>query len=182
MVCDWHVVRLSISPLGWPVIWARFLSLAWSKLNYAQPITGQVTEVTCPVIGRAQPELTPSKRQKMGPGASGLLLRWAGASLTCSAQVYCVAFFWHVDTRPISPFLFFFNSTFYLCIIIVIFYLMYLIHLLKLLAIVHHTFWANVLVIQTKVLCFHCTVPECLELIWVVVSQEVYLNFHHCCG
>ena len=30
----------------------------------AQPITGQVTEVTCPVIGWAQPELTPSKRQK----------------------------------------------------------------------------------------------------------------------
>ena len=32
--------------------------------DYTQPITGQVTEVTCPVIGRAQPELTPSKRQK----------------------------------------------------------------------------------------------------------------------
>ena len=36
--------------------------------DYAQPITGQVTEVTCPVIGRAQPELTPSKRRKTGPG------------------------------------------------------------------------------------------------------------------
>ena len=36
--------------------------------DYAQPITGQVTEVTCPVIGRAQPELTTSKRQKTGPG------------------------------------------------------------------------------------------------------------------
>ena len=35
--------------------------------DYAQPITGQVTEVTCPVIVRAQPELTPSKRQKTGP-------------------------------------------------------------------------------------------------------------------
>ena len=34
----------------------------------AQPITGQVTEVTCPVIGQAQPELTPNKRQKTGPG------------------------------------------------------------------------------------------------------------------
>ena len=33
---------------------------------YDQPITGQVTEVTCPMIGRAQPELTPSKRQKTG--------------------------------------------------------------------------------------------------------------------
>ena len=32
--------------------------------DYAQPITAQVTEVTCPVIGRAQPEFTPSKRLK----------------------------------------------------------------------------------------------------------------------
>ena len=32
-----------------------------------QLITGQVTKVTCPVIGQAQPELTPSKRQKMSP-------------------------------------------------------------------------------------------------------------------
>ena len=31
---------------------------------------GQIPEVTCPVIGGAQPELTPSKRQKMGPGSS----------------------------------------------------------------------------------------------------------------
>ena len=30
----------------------------------AQPITGQATEVTCPAIGQAQSELTPSKRQK----------------------------------------------------------------------------------------------------------------------
>ena len=36
--------------------------------DYAQPITGQVTEVTSPVIGWAQPELTQSKRQKTGPG------------------------------------------------------------------------------------------------------------------
>ena len=35
--------------------------------DYAQPITGQVTEVTCPVVGRAQSKLTPSKRQKTGP-------------------------------------------------------------------------------------------------------------------
>ena len=33
--------------------------------DYAQPITGHVTEVTCPVIGRAQLELTPSNRQNM---------------------------------------------------------------------------------------------------------------------
>ena len=38
------------------------------KKPCSQPITGQVTEVTCPVIGRAQPELTPSQRQKMGLG------------------------------------------------------------------------------------------------------------------
>ena len=31
--------------------------------DYAQPITGQVTEVTCPVIGQAQPELTPRERE-----------------------------------------------------------------------------------------------------------------------
>ena len=36
--------------------------------DYAQPITGQVTEVAYPVIGRAHPELTPSKRQKTDPG------------------------------------------------------------------------------------------------------------------
>ena len=28
--------------------------------DYAQPITGQVTEVTSPVIGQAEPELIPS--------------------------------------------------------------------------------------------------------------------------
>ena len=37
----------------------------------AQPITGQVTEVTCPVIGRTQPELTLNKRQKTGPDETG---------------------------------------------------------------------------------------------------------------
>ena len=49
--------------------------------------------------------------------------------LTCALRRSIVLqFFWHVDTRPILPFLFFFNSTIYLCIIIVTFYLMYLIH------------------------------------------------------
>ena len=50
----------------------RFLSLDQSKLrvnsDYAQPISGQVTEAIWPVIGRAQPELTPSKRQKTDLG------------------------------------------------------------------------------------------------------------------
>ena len=56
------------------VIWLQlcggpvFCLLLGVSSDYAQPITGQVNEVTCPVIGRAQPELTPSKRQKTGPG------------------------------------------------------------------------------------------------------------------
>ena len=59
------------------VTWANvdpgpiFCLLLGVSSDYAQPITGQVTEVTCPVIGRAQPELTPSKRQKMGPDLCG---------------------------------------------------------------------------------------------------------------
>ena len=43
-----------------------FCLLLGVSSDYAQPITGQVTEVTCPVIGQAQPELTPSKRQETG--------------------------------------------------------------------------------------------------------------------
>ena len=42
--------------------------------DYAQPIKGQVTEVTWPVIGRAQPDRIPSKRQKTGPDYE--CLRW----------------------------------------------------------------------------------------------------------
>ena len=49
-----------------------FCLLLGVSSDYAQPITGQVTEVTCPVIGWAQPELTPSKRQKTGPDVDGL--------------------------------------------------------------------------------------------------------------
>ena len=43
--------------------------------DYAQPITGQVTKVTCLAIGRAQYELTPSKGQKMGPVHQRLIAR-----------------------------------------------------------------------------------------------------------
>ena len=39
-----------------------------SSSDYTQPITDQVTKVTCLVIGQALPELTPNKRQKTGPG------------------------------------------------------------------------------------------------------------------
>ena len=35
--------------------------------DYSQPITGQVTEVTCPVIGQAQPELTHEQETGNGP-------------------------------------------------------------------------------------------------------------------
>ena len=45
-----------------------FCLLLGVSSDCAQPITGQVTKVTCPVIGWAQPELTLSKRQKTGPG------------------------------------------------------------------------------------------------------------------
>ena len=55
---------LTTNPSPGPV----FCLLLGVSSDYAQPITGQVTEVTCPVIGQAQPELTPSKRQKTGPG------------------------------------------------------------------------------------------------------------------
>ena len=54
---------ISHSEWSWPV----FCLLLGVSSDYAQPITGQVTEVTCPVIGQAQPELTPSRRQKTGP-------------------------------------------------------------------------------------------------------------------
>ena len=48
--------------------WAVFCLLLGVSSDYAQPTTGEITEVTCSMIGWAQPELTPSKRQKTGPG------------------------------------------------------------------------------------------------------------------
>ena len=51
----------------WPFVrlhrWITIISA-----DHAQPITGQITKVTCPVIGQARPEPTPSKRRKTGPG------------------------------------------------------------------------------------------------------------------
>ena len=58
-----HFIGLVITYPG-----SVFCLLLSASSDYAQPITGQVTEVTCPVIGRGQPELTPSKRQKTDPG------------------------------------------------------------------------------------------------------------------
>ena len=59
-----------------------FCLLLGVSSDYAQPITGQVTEVTCPMIGQAQPELTPSKRQKTGPDEEANLRgqRWCPRS------------------------------------------------------------------------------------------------------
>ena len=42
------------------------------ETDYAQPIIGQIIEITCPVIDQAQPEPTPSKREKTGPGQDEL--------------------------------------------------------------------------------------------------------------
>ena len=72
MICYWRPFSACIHQnVMWSSdpIWSGpvFCLLLRVSADYAQPITGQVTEVTCPVIGRAQPELTPSKRQKTGP-------------------------------------------------------------------------------------------------------------------
>ena len=45
-----------------------FCLLLGLSSDYAQPITGRVTEITCPMIGQAQTELPLSKRQKTCPG------------------------------------------------------------------------------------------------------------------
>ena len=52
-----------------------FCPFLWVSSDCAQPITGQVTEVTWTVIGQAQPEFTPSKRQKTGPVVQFRILR-----------------------------------------------------------------------------------------------------------
>ena len=60
------IACMSIFPffLEWPS-WGPVLCLLLEvSSDYAQPIAGQVTEVTCSVIGQAQPEITPSNRPK----------------------------------------------------------------------------------------------------------------------
>ena len=100
---------------------------------------GESANWLCSGPAPAEPSLPPSCQQRAGsgpapgPDSAGASRIAAGLFpshlLTCAPRRSIVLqFFWHVDTRPISPFLFFFNSTFYSCIIIVIFYLMYLIH------------------------------------------------------
>ena len=72
--------------------------------DYAHPITGQVTEVTCPVIGQAQPELTRSKRWKTGPDHEwNICLRnaaWGPSDLdnkSCLRNLHVDK--WWIDTR-----------------------------------------------------------------------------------
>ena len=57
-------IALHDARLAWPG--PPFCLLLGVSSDYAQPITGQIVEVTCPVIDRAQPEFTPNKRQKNG--------------------------------------------------------------------------------------------------------------------
>ena len=59
-----------------------FCLLLGLSSDYAQPITGQVTEVTCPVIGQAPPELTRSKRQKTDPCLSSADKSWARVNVS----------------------------------------------------------------------------------------------------
>ena len=66
-----------------------FCLLLGVSSDYAQPITGQVTEVTCPVIGWAQPELTPSTRQKTGPVLSVPLANRVYVNTSVVAQREC---------------------------------------------------------------------------------------------
>ena len=58
----------TLNGLGkWGISGPVFCLLLGVSSGCARPITGQVTSVTWPVIGRALSELTPSKRQKTGP-------------------------------------------------------------------------------------------------------------------
>ena len=65
---------------GFPVVWCmvvikdRFSLLFVISSGCARPITEQVTSVTWPAIGCVKSELTPSKRQKTGPGFDNGLL------------------------------------------------------------------------------------------------------------
>ena len=85
---DWKQNHnLSISSSSGPV----FCLLLGVSSDYAQPITGKVSEVTCPVIGWAKPELTRSKRQKTGPDQI-----WG--YIDTSMFTHCSLMMPHVDT------------------------------------------------------------------------------------
>ena len=116
-------MRVPFSCLLWatrqrPTSSATFVRLFWtcSKLHCDRGVHGEVWTSSAPPL---------NDQGNLSASSVPSTATW----LTCAPRRSIVLqFFWHVDTRPISPFLFFFNSTFYLCIIIVISYLMYLIH------------------------------------------------------
>ena len=79
-----------------------FCLLLWVSSDYAQPISlipeswFLIPEVTCPVIGRAQPELTLSKRLKRGPGPNASYYYPSGSEATLKnisksiLWIYCI--------------------------------------------------------------------------------------------
>ena len=67
---DNKILKLT-EPTDTPKPGPVFCLLLGVNSDYAQPIRGQVSEVTCPVNGRAQPELTPSKRGKQVQNSVG---------------------------------------------------------------------------------------------------------------
>ena len=94
---QWMNSVLNMSPTG-PV----FCLFLWVSSDHAQPITGQVTEVTCPVIGWAQPELTPGKRQKTAE-ALPVTYRWQYNGIP-SEQLVKIYYNLHFcSTKHVSP-------------------------------------------------------------------------------
>ena len=83
---QWFQCQWRIDASSGPV----FCLLPRVSSDYAHPITGQVTEVTCPVIGRAQPELTPSNRQKTTSWCDKGSQRFEGKIWTR----FCLVWFW----------------------------------------------------------------------------------------
>ena len=103
-----------------------FCLLLGVSSDYAQPITGQVTEVTCPVIGQAQSELTPCKRQKTCPGGCTQIPRFMrptwGPLGSCRSQMcpmlahelcYQGSNCWILTSRMVGPFAMWVDSMFH---------------------------------------------------------------------
>ena len=82
-----HTTPLPLVSIHWTQPGPVFCLLLEVSSDYAQPITAQVTEVTCPAIGGAQPELTLSMRQKTGPVLSCPVPVYFAAS-------YCLSLFY----------------------------------------------------------------------------------------
>ena len=70
---------------------AVFCLLLQVSSDYARPITGQVTEVTCPVIGRTQPELTPEQETEYRPWCFYMKM-WNSLALESGCNLKSVIF------------------------------------------------------------------------------------------